>query len=237
VSDALPTVDGEEVARRLDDARQRIAAATADPSAVRIVAVTKGFGVEAVTAARAAGLEDIGENYADELVAKAAALDPPAPTWHFLGAVQRNKVARLAPVVSWWQAVSRIEEGRAIARRDPGSTVLVQVDLAGLPGRGGLAPAEVPALVAALGDEDVVVAGLMAVGPPGPAEGARPGFALVSSLADRLSLPVRSMGMTDDLEVAVAEGSTMVRLGRALFGARPVRPDASHPPSEPRTTL
>ncbi len=77
----------------------------------------------------------------------------------------------------------------------------------------------------------------MAVGPTGPAAGARPGFALVSSLADRLSLPVRSMGMTDDLEVAVSEGSTMVRLGRALFGARPVRPTASHPPPEPRTTL
>jgi uncharacterized pyridoxal phosphate-containing UPF0001 family protein len=237
MSAPLPVVEAEEVARRLEGARQRIAAATSDPSSVRIVAVTKGFGVDAVTAARAAGLGDIGENYADELVAKAGAVGAPPPTWHFLGVVQRNKVARLAPVVSWWQAVSRIEEGRAIARRSPGSTVLVQVDLAGLPGRGGLAPAEVPELVAALRDEDVVVAGLMAVGPPGPAEGARPGFALVSSLADRLSLPVRSMGMTDDLEVAVAEGSTMVRLGRALFGARLVRPAASHPPPEPRTTL
>jgi uncharacterized pyridoxal phosphate-containing UPF0001 family protein len=237
MTDAPPAVDGEEVARRLDEARLRIAAAAADPSSVRIVAVTKGFGVDAVTAARAAGLGDIGENYADELVAKAGAVGAPSPTWHFLGAVQRNKVARLAPVVSWWQAVSRIEEGRAIARRAPGATVLVQVDLAGLPGRGGRAPAEVPELVAALRDEDVIVAGLMAVGPPGPAEGARPGFALVSSLADRLSLAVRSMGMTDDLEVAVSEGSTMVRLGRALFGARPVRPGASHPPPEPRTTL
>jgi len=237
VSDALPAVDGEEVARRLDGVRRRIAAAAADPSSVRIVAVTKGFGVDAVVAARAAGLDDIGENYADELVAKAGAVGAPSPTWHFLGAVQRNKVARLAPVVSWWQAVSRIEEGRAIARRAPGSTVLVQVDLAGLPGRGGLAPTRVPELVTALRDEDLVVAGLMAEGPPGPAEGARPGFSLVSGLADRLSLPVRSMGMTDDLEVAVSEGSTMVRLGRALFGARPVRPDASHPPPEPRTTL
>jgi len=237
MSEGLPAVDGGEVARRLDAARQRIATAGTDPSSVRIVAVTKGFGVDAVTAARAAGLGDIGENYADELVAKAGAVGAPPPTWHFLGAVQRNKVARLAPVVRWWQAVSRIEEGRAIARRAPGSTVLVQVDLAGLPGRGGRAPAEVPELVTALRDEDLVVAGLMAVGPPGPAEGARSGFALVSSLADRLSLPVRSMGMTDDLEVAVSEGSTMVRLGRALFGARPVRPTASHSPPEPRTTL
>jgi hypothetical protein len=74
--------------------------------------------------------------------------------------------------------------------------------------------------VAELADQGLVVAGLMAVGPPGPPEDARPGFALVSTLADRLDLPVRSMGMTDDLEVALSEGSTMVRLGRALFGPR-----------------
>ena len=81
----------------------------------------------------------VGENYADELVAKAAAVadDPgPAPEWHFLGAIQRNKVPRLAPLVSCWQAVGRIAEGRAIARRRPGARVLVQVDVAGLPGSG-----------------------------------------------------------------------------------------------------
>jgi uncharacterized pyridoxal phosphate-containing UPF0001 family protein len=77
--------------------------------------------------------------------------------------------------------------------------------------------------VARLRHEDLDVAGLMAVGAPGPPEGARAGFALLSSLADSLDLPVRSMGMSDDLEVAVAEGSTMVRLGRALFGPRAVR--------------
>jgi uncharacterized pyridoxal phosphate-containing UPF0001 family protein len=129
-------------------------------------------------------------------------------------------VARLAPLVSWWQGVRRLEEGRAIARRHPGSSVLVQVDVAGLPGRGGCPPDEVPELVAALRDEDLAVSGLMAVGPPGPPAASRAGFALVSSLADTLALPVRSMGMSDDLEVALAEGSTMVRVGRALFGER-----------------
>ncbi len=144
------------------------------------------------------------------------------PVWHFLGAVQRNKVPRLAPWVAWWQTVSRVEEGRAIAGRHPGATVLVQVDVAGLPGRGGCPPDQVHELVAALRDQDLDVAGLMAVGPPGAPEASRPGFALVSGLADRLDLPVRSMGMSDDLEVALAEGSTMVRLGRALFGERPL---------------
>jgi PLP dependent protein len=207
-----------------------------------------------VEMALAAGLGDIGENYADELLAKSAAItsdapgDEPAPsagpgapdtpaghdtpaggsqpivpTWHFLGAIQRNKVARLSPVVTWWQGVSRVEEGVAIARRRPQATQLVQVDLAGMAGRGGCAPGRVPELVESLRDQGINVAGLMAVGVPGPPEASRSGFASVSRLADQLDLEVRSMGMTDDLEVAVAEGSTMVRLGRALFGSRPAR--------------
>jgi PLP dependent protein len=218
--------DAAGFAERLERVRQRIASNSADPGSVRVVAVTKGFGVEAVEAALDAGLTDVGENYADELVRKAGAAveeTRPGPVWHFLGAIQRNKVARLAPLVTWWQTVSRVSEGTAIARRRPGATVLVQVDVAGLPGRGGCAPGAVPELVGALRDDDLDVVGLMAVAPPGPPEAARPGFTLVSSLADSLGLPVRSLGMSDDLEVAVAEGSTMVRVGRALFGER-VRP-------------
>jgi hypothetical protein len=211
---------------RLAAIRDRIRSAAPEPDAVTLVAVTKGFGSDAVRRAMASGLTVVGENYADELVAKAEAVadDPgPSPEWHFLGAIQRNKVPRLAPLVSCWQAVSRIAEGRAIALRHPGARVLVQVDVAGLAGRGGVPPAAVADLVAALRDEDLDVAGLMAVGPPGPPEDARPGFREVTRLADGLRLPVRSMGMTDDLEVALSEGATMVRLGRALFGDRPPR--------------
>ena len=211
---------------RLAAIRRRIEGAAPDPDRVTLVAVTKGFGPEAVRTAVAAGLVAVGENYADELVAKAAALadEPgPAPAWHYLGAIQRNKVPRLAPLVTCWQGLGRIEEGRAIARRRPGAQVLVQVDVAGLPGRGGVPPAEVPELVSALRAEDLDVAGLMAVGAPGTPEGARPGFREVARLADALDLRIRSMGMTDDLEVALEEGSTMVRVGRALFGDRPPR--------------
>jgi PLP dependent protein len=212
----------ELVASRLSGVRERIARAAPDPAAVTIVAVTKGFGPEAVRAAMSAGITDVGENYAAELLDKAGALAPDHhPAWHFLGAVQRNKVARLAPLVSCWQSVSRPEEGRAIARHRPGATVLVQVDLAGLPGRRGRPPEEVPELVRRLGDEGVGVSGLMAVGVPGPPEGSLAGFRRVVQLADELGLAIRSLGMTDDLEVAVAEGSTMVRVGRALFGDRP----------------
>ncbi len=219
---------------RLAEVRDRIQRVAPDPGLVTVVAVTKGFGPDAVRVALDAGLEQIGENYADELVAKAAALagqtaqtERRAPAWHYLGAVQRNKVPRLAPLVACWQAVARHEEGRAIAARRPGATVLVQVDVAGLPGRGGVPPNRVAGLVAALREEDLEVAGLMAVGPPGPPEDARGGFREVSALADTLDLPVRSMGMTDDLEVALSEGSTMVRLGRALFGDRPPRSSAT----------
>jgi hypothetical protein len=220
-TDGFPGFD-----ERLAAIRHRIGGASPDPGRVTLLAVTKGFGPEAVRTAVAAGLVAVGENYADELVAKAAAVaaDPgPAPVWHFLGSIQRNKVARLAPLVTCWQGVGRIEEGRAIARRRPGAQVLVEVDVAGLPGRGGVPPAEVPNLVSALRAEDLDVAGLMAVGAPGTPEGARPGFREVTRLADALDLRVRSMGMTDDLEVALEEGSTMVRLGRALFGDRPPR--------------
>ena len=215
-----------DFAERLSSIRSRIDASAPNPALVTLVAVTKGFGPEAVRLALGAGLTAVGENYADELVAKAAAVagEPgPAPQWHFLGAIQRNKVPRLAPIVACWQAVCRVEEGRAIARRQPGARVLVQVDVAGLPGRGGVPPTAVGELVAALRDEDLDVAGLMAVGAPGPAEGARAGFREVRRLADQLDLGIRSMGMTDDLEVALSEGSTMIRVGRALFGSRPPR--------------
>jgi uncharacterized pyridoxal phosphate-containing UPF0001 family protein len=237
VTDPAGPFDAGAFDRRFEEVRRRIDSASPDPASVRVVAVTQGFTVDAVRAALAAGLGDIGENYADDLVAKAAAVDAapgagPDPVWHFLGAVQRNKVARLAPVVGWWQGVSRLEEGRAIASRHPGSRVLVQVDVAGLPGRGGAPPGGVAELVAALSDLDLDVAGLMAVGPPGPPEAARAGFAAVSSLADSLDLAVRSMGMSDDLEVALSEGSTMVRLGRALFGDRAPRPPSPGPPAD-----
>ncbi len=219
------------MAARLSDARRRIESAGGDPGAVRVVAVTKGFGPEAVASACPAGLVDVGANYAQELVAKAAAVGPllgeiAGPRWHFLGALQRNKVKSLAPLVACWQSVARLAEGAEIARRAPGAEVLVEVDVSGLPGRGGCAAAEAPALVRDLGELDLVVRGLMTVAPVDPAA-ARLAFRTVRQLADRLGLPERSMGMTDDLEAAVAEGSTMVRLGRALFGDRPLRRPAA----------
>lgn len=224
-----------DVAASLAAARRRIAHAGADPDAVRVVAVTKGFGPEAVGAAVAAGLTDIGENYAQELVAKRAALAGDAvldvASWHFLGHIQRNKVPRLADLVSCWQSVARPEEGEAIARRTARARVLVEVDVSGEPGRNGCAPAQAPSLVGDLENMGLDVRGLMTVAPQG--EDARTAFATVRRLADDLGLPERSMGMSDDLELAVAEGSTMVRLGRALFGERPAK-NPHHVPTRGR---
>jgi pyridoxal phosphate enzyme (YggS family) len=224
ISTSPPSSANNGVAERLHSVRLRIEQAGGDPSAVRVVAVTKGFGPEAVVAARAAGLHDIGENYADELVAKAAELGDTSPstTWHFLGAIQRNKVARLAPIVGMWQSVSRVEEGARIARFAPDATVLVEVDTTGLPERNGCPPDAVRALVPRLRDAGLDVRGLMTVAAPGPGAAAS-AFDTVRSLADELGLVERSMGMTDDLEAAVRAGTTMVRIGRALFGERPAK--------------
>lgn len=221
------------VAAALATARQRIADAGATPDSVRIVAVTKGFGPEAVLAARRAGLGDAGENYAKELLAKWRSVvgdgsdggergERGELRWHFLGAVQRNKVPQLVPVVSVWQGIARLAEGEAIARRRPGATVLVEVEVTGATGRNGCVPDTVPELVAGLRRLDLDVRGLMTVAPQDRA-GAVGAFRAVRRLADALELPERSMGMSDDYVLAVREGATMVRLGRALFGRRPAR--------------
>jgi hypothetical protein len=230
ISTSPPSSASGAVAERLHSVRLRIEQAGGDPATVRVVAVTKGFGPEAVIAARDAGLHDIGENYANELVEKASVVESdrstPSPLrWHFLGAIQRNKVARLAAVVGVWQSVSRAEEGARIARFSPGATVLVEVDTTGLSGRNGCPPDGVRALVGRLRDDDLDVRGLMTVAAPGP-EAASAAFATVRSLADELGLEERSMGMTDDLEAAVRAGTTMVRIGRALFGERPAKRSA-----------
>ena len=221
-------VDPSDVAVRLSEVRRRIASAGGGDRPIRIVAVTKGFGPDAVRAAMAAGVHDVGENYADELVAKHAAApadERSSHRWHFIGRVQRNKVKGLAPMVHLWQTVDRAAAGHEIARRAPGARVLVQLNVTGQAGRNGCVPADAPALVDELRAMELDVVGLMAVGPAGPPEHARAAYRGLAAMADRLELPERSMGMTDDLEVAVQEGTTMVRVGRALFGARSVPTD------------
>jgi PLP dependent protein len=224
VSAVEPAAVGERLARL----RERIAAAGGGRD-VGIVAVTKGFGADAVRVALGLGLTAIGENYAQEAVAKAAELaDDPVPgaepAWHFLGRLQRNKVRHLAPFVAVWESVDRAELVDEIAKRAPGAVVFVQANLSGEDQKGGAALDAVPELVARARTAGLRVEGLMGVAPAGDPEQARPGFAALVALADRLDLPQRSIGMSADLEVAVQEGATLVRVGTALFGPRPPRP-------------
>jgi pyridoxal phosphate enzyme (YggS family) len=207
------------VVERLDEVRARITGVGG--TNVRIVAVTKGFGPDAIEAAVAAGCRDIGENYAQELTAKLPAVRGPAPVVHFIGHLQTNKVRQLAPVVDVWQTVDRPAAVDALGRRaSPGATVFVQVNVDDEPQQGGCAPSDAPAIVEAAVDAGLDVVGLMAIGRAGGGEAARPGFRMLRSLVDELGLSECSMGMSGDLEVAVQEGSTMVRVGTALFGPR-----------------
>lgn len=216
----------EEVAVRLAELRERIAASGRDPASVRIVAVTKGHGPEVCAAAVANGLVDLGESYAQELEGKAAApaLAGSDVRWHFVGVLQGRRVRPVAGLVHLWQSVDRPRLVAEIARWAPRARVLVQVALSGEPGKAGCGWEDVPALVVDAERAGLTVEGLMGVGPTtGGPEAARPGFRRLRRLAEDLGLGTVSMGMSGDVPVALAEGATMLRVGTALFGPRPPR--------------
>lgn len=223
----MTAIDPADVARRLEQLRNELSDAGGDH--VELVAVTKGFGRDAIDAALACGLTVLGENYAQELVAKAEEIaehvlaDAPSaqPVWHFIGQLQSNKIASLAPHVGVWQSVDRLKLGNRIATHAPGSRVLVQVNVTGEPQKAGCEPEGVTALVSQLRELGLDVNGLMTVGRQGDEAQTRSAFEDLSRLADALELPTRSMGMSGDFVAAVAAGSTMVRIGSRLFGERP----------------
>jgi pyridoxal phosphate enzyme (YggS family) len=203
-----------EVRDRVDAAARR---AGRDPAAVRVIGATKTVTVERIGDAIAAGLTDLGENRAQELLAKAPAFGGDV-CWHFLGQLQRNKVRPLSDHVTWWHSVDRPALAPTLARHAPAARVLVEVNLGDEPQKGGCAPGETAALVDTLRGAALSVEGLMTV--PPRSEDPRRCYAALRDLAGVLELPHLSMGMTDDYEVAVEEGATMVRIGRALFGER-----------------
>jgi pyridoxal phosphate enzyme (YggS family) len=209
----------EQVAERLALVHTRIA--KAGGVGVTVLPVTKTFPVEACWAAHRAGCSAVGENYAQEVVAKLGAGELPFGV-HFIGQLQTNKVRMLAPIVSVYETVDRPSLVAELAKRAPGARALLQVSTAGEEGKGGCSVGGVHELLDTAVAAGLRVEGLMTVGPTaGGPEAARAGFRAVRALLDRLGLGVLSMGMTDDLEVAVQEGSTQVRIGSALFGARP----------------
>jgi len=214
------------VADHLAAVRERIEsaarAAGRDPNEITLVAVSKEVGVDAVVEALAAGQRDFGENRAQELGAKVAALaaqrSGPVPTWHFIGRLQRNKIKAIAGAVALWHSVDRFEIGETIAREAPAARVLVQVNVSGEEQKGGCRPQETAEIVEALGRLGLRVEGLMTV----PPQSADPHqfFAALRELATQLDLSTLSMGMSGDFEAAIAEGATIVRVGTAVFGPR-----------------
>jgi pyridoxal phosphate enzyme (YggS family) len=212
----------------LNDVRERVAAAARASGraadSVTLVVVTKEVDLERVRAAVAAGAVDLGENRAQELVAKAAALTPTELRWHFIGRLQRNKVRALAPHVALWQSVDRVELAAEIGERARGAAVLVQVNVTGEVQKGGCAPDDTESLIETCRAYGCHVEGLMTV--PAAQDDPRPAFARLRRMTDDLGLGVCSMGMSGDYEAAIAEGATMVRVGSAIFGPRPERPGA-----------
>jgi pyridoxal phosphate enzyme (YggS family) len=212
----------QRVAQNVASLRARIVATGRDPASVRIVAVTKTFGVEAVRAAVANGLVDIGENYVDELCEKRAASDDPSITWHYLGALQSNKIRKVVSCAQVIASVSRTKELERIATIDVSRRLYVEVDFTGSPERNGAVEGDVASLVTRARALDLDVVGLMTVAPLQP-DAARRAFRALRALSDDLGLAECSMGMSDDLELACELGTSEVRIGRALFGARAVR--------------
>ena len=192
---------------------------------VAVVGVTKGFASDAIDAAVAAGCDAIGENYAQELIDKRTTVERLRPEVQFIGQLQRNKVRQLVGLVDVWCSLDRAPVIDEVAKRAPGARVMVQVDTTDDPAKGGCSVDDVAALVDRATERGLRVEGLLTVGPTdGDSESARSGFRAVRALVDHLGLTECSMGMSGDIEVAVAEGSTQVRVGTALFGRRPPRP-------------
>lgn len=224
------------VASGLADVRARVDRAAAacgrDPALVKIVAVSKTKAPDAIREAYAAGQRAFGENYAQELASKAAALaDLEDIEWHFIGHLQANKakiVARHAHVVHTVDSVALARElGRRTEREARGGVlpVLIEVNVGGEPQKAGATAPDLAEVIAAVqGQGALALRGLMAIPPAGDESEARRMFELVGTLRNLHGgpavLPELSMGMSADLEVAVACGATIVRVGTAIFGAR-----------------
>ena len=220
------------IAANLQAVRRRISEALqGDRRIVTLVAVSKTQAPEAVRAAFAAGCRDFGESYVQEAAPKIAALADLHATWHFIGNVQSNKAREIAERFDWVHAVDRLKIAQSLARARPDAreplNVCIQVNISREATKGGVAPGEAASLardVAAL--PRLRLRGLMGMASPTPdplrrrEEFRRLRETYDALLADGHALDTLSMGMSDDLESAIAEGATMVRVGTAIFGAR-----------------
>lgn len=232
------------IATRIQQVRARIAAACAAAgrpvNSVTLLAVSKLQPVQAIRDARACGLLDFGENYVQEGLDKICALGDAALRWHLIGPLQSNKTRAVAEHFHWVHGIDRLKIAQRLSEQRPAGypplQVCLQVNTSGEASKHGVAPSEVPALAHAVADlPRLRLRGLMSIPAPASTEQARrePHRALrglwETLRAQGLDLDTLSMGMSDDLEAAIAEGATIVRVGTALFGPRHA-PDAAAPP-------
>jgi pyridoxal phosphate enzyme (YggS family) len=201
-------------------------AAGRDPGAVRLLAVSKTHAPALVREAAAAGQRAFGENYVQEALDKMAQLEDLPLEWHLVGPLQSNKTRVVAERFHWVHTVDREKVARRLSAQRPAGmaplNVLVQVNASGEASKSGVAPAEVAALAAAIaGMKTLRLRGLMAIPEPGAAQSRfREIGELFQKLRGEFGWDTLSLGMSDDLEAAIAAGSTMVRVGTAIFGAR-----------------
>jgi hypothetical protein len=216
---------------RLSAVRDRIARACAvagrDPASVKLLAVSKFHSVEMIRAAYVLGQREFGENYAQELATKAAQLaDLPELRFRFIGALQRNKIKLLAPFGCAIETLASIKTAQALHQHanELGRSfeVMIQVNVSDEPQKSGVAPAELALLAAEVRALSALrLTGLMAIPEAGAPEAARQSYRSLRALAESEGLSELSMGMSDDLEIAISEGATRVRVGTAIFGPRP----------------
>jgi pyridoxal phosphate enzyme (YggS family) len=203
-------------------------AAQRDATSVGLLAVSKTKPAAAVRDAFAAGIRDVGENYLQEALAKQDELRDLPLVWHFIGPIQSNKTRAIAEHFDWVHSVDRLKIAQRLDEQRPAElpplNVCIQVNVSGEASKSGCAPAELAALASAIGAlPRLRLRGLMAIPEPSDDRAAQDAaFASVQRLQAELGLPLDtlSMGMSHDLEAAIAHGATWVRIGTALFGAR-----------------
>jgi len=206
------------------DNLQAVRARAGRAPGVTLLAVSKGQGLDRIRQAAAAGQKAFGENYVQEALEKMQVL--PGMEWHLVGPLQSNKTRAAAEHFAWVQTIANEKIARRLSEQRPAAlgplNVLIQVNVSGEASKSGIAPRDVPALAEALGRMPrLKLRGLMAIPEPGaPRERYTEVKSLFDSLREEFALDTLSMGMSDDMELAIAEGATMVRVGTAIFGQR-----------------
>lgn len=208
----------EEVKERAQELAE-VVRTRSDGNAI-LLPVTKGFGVREVQAMLEVGLTKIGESYAQEILEKTEMITDNRIAWHMIGRVQRNKVRKLSETVDLWHSVDRKELITEISKYKKNAKILIQVGMNGRSQQGGCSPENVPELIEFASNKGIDVKGLMTIGVDQDINATKNAFAGVAKLSEKVGLTEISMGMSNDFEIAIDYGATILRVGRSIFGER-----------------